>query len=163
MLPVAPAQSLAALSAGAAQPVSSLLGAKEAELLSLRQAAVERLEQQVQEALVSACSCSDRLLNSPRAAALLQVEELKQQKQALRERLGALQDDFMYNLELLDGRDAELAEFERLTERLKAETAGQADLNRELAVKLQQEVQGELLIFPKANTESKAEGTACTM
>ena len=49
------------------------------------------------------------------------MEELRQQKRAALDRLLALQEDFGYNLELLDGRDAELAQYERQLESLQAE------------------------------------------
>ena len=43
---------------------------------------------------------------------ILQVKELTAEKSVLEGKLARLQDDFTYNLELLDGRDAELSGYE---------------------------------------------------
>ena len=67
----------------------------------------------------------------------LQVEELRQQKRAALDRLLALQEDFEYNLELLDGRDAELELYERRLESLQAELQRCHHENHSLSTQLQ--------------------------
>ena len=69
---------------------------------------------------------------------LLQVEELKQHKHVLREKLIKLQEDFKYNLELLDGRDRDLELLETQVEAFQAEVKQHLAEKQELGSQLQQ-------------------------
>ena len=66
----------------------------------------------------------------------MQIEELAAQKAALQQWAIALQEDFDYNLDLLDGRDAELAQHEEYARIQTEEIAKLSAQNQELVQKL---------------------------